>query len=509
MKKRGPFLLGIDAGTTSLKAVLFDVNGKNISSAVHEYKLLTPDADLVELDAQTYWIACKESIRRIVQTGDVNPAEIKALAVSSQGESFVPVDGKGKPLRRAIVWLDNRSQKESGLIRKQFGADRVYHITGSPDVVPTWAATKIMWLRDNEPDIFRKVNKYLFVEDYLIYKLTGQFVAEGALYSSSLLFDINAGKWWGEMLDFIGIAPSQLPALMKSGKVVGELNPEAAEETGLCGKTVVVTGGMDQACGSIGSGNIEPGIVTEITGASLNICVTTTKPVFDPKMRIPCQYHAIPGKYICLPWCATAGMVLKWFRDEFCETEKRQALKKCSDAYELLAAQAETVKPGSEGLIMLPHLAGAMSPELDPKAKGVFYGISLSTTKAHFIRAIMESVAFMLKNNLTIIEELGIEVEEIRSLGGAAKSDLWNQIKADVTQKSLVTLNNPEAACLGAAILAGTATGIFVSIKEACKKMISVEKRFEPDLTNRKIYERTYGIYLKLYENLRELFQSN
>lgn len=499
-----PYLIGVDVGTTGTKAVLFDQYGKTIASAHQEYKLITPTTLVVELDAQTYWFAFKECVREIIQTKNIDPEQIRALAITGQGESFVPVTKYGQPLRRTIVWLDNRSEEEVKLINDKFGLEEVYHTTGSPKVVTTWASTKILWLKRNEPEVYKKAFKYLLVEDYLIYRLTGQFVGDGSLYTSTLLFDINRGKWWDKILNFIGISPEQLPTLMQSGEIVGELTNEATKETGLSKNTLVVVGGMDQACGCIGSGNIRPGIVTETTGASLNICVTTETPVFDPKKRIPCQYHAIAHKYILLPWCITAGIVMKWLRDEFYELEKREARQKGLDAYDIMTQQAEKIPPGSEGVVVLPHLAGALSPEMNMNARGVFFGLSLKTGKKHLVRAIMESVAFMLKKNLEVLQELAVEVKEIRSLGGAAKSHLWNQIKADVTGKPVVTLDCPEAACLGAAILAGNAIGLFDSLEDACNKTVSIKKRFNPE--NEEIYKRNYAMYLKLYENLKNLF---
>lgn len=497
-------LMGVDLGTTSMKIVLFDERNKMIASSRQEYKLITPSPTIVELDAQTYWLTFKKCIRRIIERKDVDLKRIKALAITGQGDSFVPVNRYGKPLRRTIIWLDNRSEEEAKLISDEFGLEEVYHTTGSPEVVPTWASTKILWLKRHEPEVYKKAFKYLLMEDYLIYRLTGQFVGDGSLYTSTLLFDINRGKWWDKILDFIGISPEQLPSLMQSGEIVGELTNEAAKETGLSEHTLVVVGGMDQACGCIGSGNIRPGIVTETTGTALNICVTTETPVFDPQKRIPCQYHAIARKYILLPWCPTAGMIMEWFRDEFCELEKREARQKGLDIYDIMTQQAEKIPPGSEGVIVLPHLAGALCPEMNMNARGVFFGLSLRTGKKHLVRAIMESVAFMLKKNLEVLQELGIEAKEIRSLGGAAKSHLWNQIKADVTGKPLVTLDCPEAACLGAAILAGNAIGLFDSLEDACNKTVSIKKRFNPE--NEEVYERNYAMYLKLYKNLKNLF---
>jgi len=500
------YLLGLDVGTTSFKAVLFSEEGREVASASSEYTLLTPKADIVELEAEAYWDVCKLVLSEVCRKADSR--DIRALAISSQGETLIPVDKDGNPLRRAIVWLDNRSQAEAQIIRDEFGRRNIFEITGQPDVVPTWPATKILWMRRNEPQIFKRVYKYLLVEDYLIYRLTGRFVAEGSLLSSTLLFDIKGRRWWGEMLEFLGISEESLPQIRESGEVVGEVRGEVCREIGLPEDTVVVTGALDQAASTIGAGNIRSGIVTESTGAALAICATIDEPLFDPGDRIPCHYHAISGRYYLLPWCQTAGMALRWFRDQFCEREKELASKEGVDVYKLMDDAASSVPPGSDGLLMLPHLMGAACPEFNPDARGCYFGFSLSTTKAHFIRALLEAVAFMLKRNLDILEELGVEVREIRTIGGGSRSGLWNQIKADVTGKPLVTLETAETACLGAATLAGVGVGVFPSLQAACERMVHLKGRFTPNEGNRPIYQRGYERYVKLYEALEPLFSS-
>jgi len=498
------YLLGIDAGTTSFKAVLFDEEGKEIAIGTEDYKLLTPSPTMVELEPENYWNTCKKVIRQVLDKSRVNPKDIKALTISSQGETLICLDREGNPLRRAIVWIDNRSDKEAEIIKEEFGIRRIFEITGQPEVVPTWPATKILWIRQNEPSLFKKVHKYLLLEDYLIYKFTGKFVAEKSLLSSTLFFDIREGKWWREMLNFIGISSNLLPEIRESGEIVGRLTDRASSETGLCRDTLVITGALDQAAGAIGAGNIAPGVITETTGGALAICATIDKPVFTSK--IPCHYHAIKGKYYLLAWAQTAGMVLKWFRDNFCQLERENSKMRNLDVYDIMTQEASRIPPGSEGLIMLPHLSGSACPEFNPKAKGVFFGFTLKHTRAHFIRAILESIAFMLNKNIKALEGLGVQVGEIRSLGGGAKSRLWNAIKADVTGRPIITLKTEETACLGAAILAGVGVGMFNSIEEACHKMVSVRERISPNSKNREVYQKAYSRYLVLYDHLEDMF---
>ncbi len=500
------YLMGIDAGTTSLKAVLYDEEGNTVAVGRSEYNIETPQPGMAELNAEDYWNACREAILKVMRASNVNPAEVEAIAISSQGETFIPVDRDGNPLRRAIVWLDNRSGDESRIIEKHFGVDNIFKVTGQPQVVPTWPATKILWLKRNEPRIFAETYKYLLVEDFLLYKLTGIFSTEYSVVSSTLMFDICREDWWDEMLEVIGISRDHLPELNPSGKPIGNISDSASKATGLSTKTIVSTGAFDQAAGAVGSANVKPGIITETTGAALALLATINEPVYDPKHRVPCHHHALPGKFFLLPWCQTAGIVFRWFRDEFGKYEAEVADKMGVDAYDLLTLEASGVKAGSNGLIILPHFAGAGPPEFDPDARGVIFGLTLSHGRAHLIRAILESIAYMLRRNIELIEEFGVRVKEIRSLGGASKSPLWNQIKADVTSKVILTLQTSEAASLGAAILAGVACGRFKCVEDGCDVMVRLKERYEPNLENRKIYDRYYRVYLSLYEKLRDLF---
>src|SRR5208283_2960519 len=499
------YLLSVDVGTTASKISLFDERGELIAISGQEYTLLTPTSLAVEIEPETLWSAFKKGVSEVLSKSKVDKNEIRALGISAQGETLVLVDREGEPLRNAIVWLDNRAQQEAELLSKEFDQQSTYRITGQVSIVPTWPASKILWIKRNEPELFRKTFKYLLVEDYLIYKMTGKFVAEGSLLCSTVYWNINTRKWWSEMLDRLEITPDQLPEIRESGEVVAELTPSVAAELGLSPRTIVSTGALDQAAGATGVGNIRSGTFSENTGAALAICAPLDAPLFDPRGRMPVHYFVKPGSYMAHTF-TTGGMVLKWFRDNFCQQEMQVAAASGVDAYDLLGMEASRVAPGCEGMVMLPHLQGAMAPEANPKAKGVFYGFTLRHTKAHFARAIMEAVACIVRRNMETLRDLGIRVEEIRTLGGGARSAVWKQIEADITQRPVLTMKNEEAACLGAAILAGKAVGMYKSIDEACEKMVSVKKRFEPNPANFEIYEKTYQRYVQLYDDLVGVF---
>jgi xylulokinase len=455
-----------------------------------------------------YWQACCSAIRNVINKDSTRPEDIVALCVTGQGETLLCVDNDGKPIHNAIVWLDQRALEESQQIAGLFGVNEIYQITGQPEVLPGWPACKILWLRKNKPDIFKRTAKFLMVEDFLLYRLTGGFYTDCSLQSSSLLLDIKQKTWWPEILDFLGIKADQLGRLVNSGQVIGHLTGPGAEAIGLTTRTVAVSGGMDQIVGAVGAGNVASGVVSEITGGALAILASIDRPLLDPGRRVPCQVHAPPGMYCLMPYGLTAGMALKWFRDQFFQYEAREAIANGLDPYDAMTQLASQVPPGSDDLVVLPHLEGTYCPEFNPAAKAVFFGATLRHTKSHFIRAILESVAFMLKRNLALLESLGTPIRTIYSLGGAARSNLWLQIKADVLQKPITTLQVEEATCLGGAILGATATRQYNTIDEAVLRMVQRKQIIEPDQSLDTVYQRGYDRYVQLYENLIPLFSS-
>ena len=500
------YMVGIDAGTTSIKGVLINGDGRMILSAGQEYTLDSDSNDTCELDPEIYWNITCLVIKELLDKSGINPASVKGIAFSSQGETLIMLDSMGKPLRKAIIWLDNRSGKEAKQLEEKFGNKCIMDITGQPEVLPLWPATRILWLRENEPALFSRVSKYLLVGDYLMFRLTGEYCTEHSLVSSTLYFDITKKIWWNDMLDFLGITVNQLPSLLPSGTIVNHLTPEAAAATGLTTNTLAVTGGYDHPVGAIGAGNFAPGMVTLTIGASMAMCVTLEKPVADLSLRLSCQCHTIPDLYFLLPYAQTAGLVLKWFRDEFGREEIESARKTDTDAYSLMVRQAEQIAIGADGLTMLPHLMGTGSPEFNPKVKGVFAGITLGMQKGHFIRAILEAVVATIERNLEIMNQNGIQIKEIHVLGGGARNNLLNQILADMTGIPVVTMSQSENASIGAAILAGIGTGVFKDMVFACKRCNRIESLFEPDIAAYDAYRNVYKRYLDLYKNLEHFW---
>jgi xylulokinase len=499
-------LLGLDVGTTSVKAGLFDPSGACLSTVGEEYRLEHPAPDRAELDAEVYWDASRAAIRRAVAAAGAGPADVAALTVSSQGETVVPVDGAGQPLGPAIVWLDNRALAESREIADAFGNARVYDVTGVPAVVPTWPACKILWWRRHEPEVFAAARRFLLVEDLLLHRLTGRFVTEGGVHCTSLLYDIREHGWWDEMLAAVGIDESRLPELVRPGEDLGPLAPAAVEALGLSSRVRVVAGGMDQGAGAVGVGNVRAGMVSESTGGALTLQASVARSDGDPAGLTPVYVHSAPDTYLYCPVCPTGGMALTWFRDQFGAEEVARAEREGRDAFDLLTSLAAKVPPGSEGLVMLPHLMGAFSPEYEPEARGAFYGFTLRHGKGHFVRAVLEAVAYMLRRNLELLAGAGAVAGEIRSHGGGARSAVWNQVKADVCGRPVLTLQGEDAAIRGDAMLAGVAVGLFPDLDAAGRAMVVIKRRYEPDFGARVAYERGYARYIQLFEALRPLF---
>ena len=501
------YLLGLDAGTTSVKAAVFDSKGSCLAIERQEYQLETPAAEQAELDAEVYWRAGVYAIKAAVESAGVRPYQVRAITISSQGETTIPVQANGTPLRRAIVWLDNRAQSQAQWLKSCFDPQHLYEITGVPDITPTWTACKILWIRQNEPEIFEKTYKFLLVKDYLVFRLTGEFVTDGAVACTSLLYDIRTHQWWSEMLSTIGLEADRLPMIMPPGSTIGRLSKNAAEILGMDRETIVVNGGMDQAAGAVGAGSISTNVASETTGAAMVIQVTTLDPSMPSNYKLPVCVHNIPGLYLYEPMLPTGGMALKWFRDHFAEGEVQMAIQSGRDSYDILCELADSIPPGSDGLVMLPYLMGAYSPQENSAARGVFSGFTLSHGKAHFIRAILEGVAFDLRQNLDAMRDAGIQLTEIRTSGGGAHSPLWNQIKADVCRVPVVTLLCEETALLGNAILASVACGIYRSISEACGQMVVIKSRIFPGEHSAE-YQRYYQRFFELYRSLEPYFRS-
>ncbi len=499
-------LLGIDIGTTSVKAGIFDEHGRQLGAHGREYRLAHPLPDRVEIEAQTWWTSAVAAVRATLAASGADPRAVAAIGVSSQGETVVAVDARGRPLGPAVVWLDNRASAEARALAEVFDETLVYARTGVPAINPTWTAAKLLWWRSHEPALFREAARFLLAEDFVLHRLTGRFVTDGSVACTTLLFDIRDGGWWPPMLETVGIGALRLPEVAAPGSVVGSLTGAAAAELGLVAGTPIVACGMDQGAGAVGVGNALQGVISESTGGALTVQASVDHHGGDPSGQTPVYLHSAPGRYLYCPVCPTGGMALTWFRDRFGDAEVASAAASGRSAYDILTELAATAPAGCDGLTMLPHLAGAFSPEYEPAARGVFAGLTLAHGRAHMVRAVLESVAFMLRRNLELLATAGAPASEIRSHGGGARSALWNQVKADVCGLPVVTLEGEDAAVRGDAMLAGVAIGVFSDLDAAAAALIHPHGRFEPDARNRAVYDDAYDRYVRLFDALRPLF---
>ena len=470
MTKQDGRFLGIDIGTTSLKAAVFNGLGERVALRTLDYTLDTDAATgFIEFPAEEYAKMCESVVLDLLE----ECGRIDAISVDTQGETLILTDEEGNPLCPAVVWLDNRAVSEAEAIKARFGNERVYNVTGQPEITAGWPAAKMLWFKNNRPEIFAKTKKIFLLEDWVLYKLTGNFVSEPTIQSSVLYYDIVNRTWWDEMLDFIGVTKDMLPRIAESAERVGEYRG-----------IPVVAGMLDQIAGTIGAGVVDGTKISEMTGTIMAICALCENiPEYRADSIIPCHVHAIKGKYCRILWSSTAGMALKWFKNQLAE----------SFSFRELDDLAKDVAPGCDGLTMLPHFCGSTMPKYNPDAKAVFSGITLSHTRAHFARAIMEAISFILRQDL---EYLGTDgIEEIRITGGGAKSPLWAGIKADVTGKILKTVSEDETACLGAALAAAVGVGAYPSLEAAAESAVKCKKVYAPSGSD---YEGAYQSYLEL-----------
>ncbi|MFN8192686.1 MAG: FGGY family carbohydrate kinase [Nocardioidaceae bacterium] len=501
MSDRSALLIGLDLGTTALKCAAYTVDGDLVASSTREYSLLTPAADVVEMAPSTYWSEYVEAVHELLAHPEVEASRVRAIGISAQGETLIPVQRDGSPARNAIVWLDSRALAESDELAGRFPEQHLYEVTGQPSMMPTWPAAKVLWIARHEPDVFERTDKFLLIEDFFLGRMTGEAVAEGSLLTSTCYWDFRTRAYWPEMLSVLGIDEDRLPPIVEPGEAVGTLLPAVAAELGLPESVVVCAGALDQACGAIGAGAATPGSFSENTGAAVALCATLDEARLDPERRMPCHYHGIPGTYMFHTF-TSGGVVLKWFRDQFAAPERTVAAELGVDAYELLGQEAATVPAGCEGLVMVPHLQGAMAPENNGEARGALVGLTLRHGRAHVARAILESISFVIRRNIEVLESLGTEIPEIRSLGGGSRSRVWKQIEADVTGRPVALTQQEEAATLGAAILAGVGTGLYAHAPEAAARMVHVRETFEPDPRQVKTYDDYYGLYQETYDAL-------
>ncbi|MEW6359031.1 MAG: xylulokinase [Planctomycetota bacterium] len=489
-------LLGIDLGTSSVKAVLINETGMVAAVAQEEYGIDTPYPGWAEQDPETWWRATCAVINEAVRKSSAGPDAIKAIGFSGQMHGAVFLDKGGRPLRPAIIWADQRSAEQCRRIYETVGRKKLAELTCNP-VAPGFMAASVLWLKENDPKTFAKVKHVLLPKDYVRYRMTGKVASEPSDACSTLLFDTKNRDWSRELVEALDLPMKILPPIIRSWDVAGELVPDAAAELGLPPGTPVTAGGGDQPIAAIANGVIEPGILLATIGTGGQLFAPLAEPRYDPQLRTHTFCHAAPDRWFIMGAMLSAGLSLRWFRDNMAD----------GVPYAQLSEEAERIPPGSDGLIFLPYLVGERTPHMDPKATGCFVGLTLRHGRAHMARAIMEGVAFAMRDSLEIFRELGVTYRKAIASGGGARSPLWRQIQADVFGVDLVTVDVAEQAGVGAALLAGVGVGVFKNVAEACRRAVSYGEGASPIEANRALYEEKYRAFRALYPRLKTIFR--
>ena len=499
------YFIGIDVGTSGTKTILTDSKGSILATATFEYPLYQPQIGWAEQNPEDWWDASVKGIRSVLEKSKVDPKEVKAVGLTGQMHGLVMLDKNYNVIRPSIIWCDQRTAKECDEITEKVGKERLIEITANP-ALTGFTASKILWVRNNEPQNYEKVYKILLPKDYIRFKLTGEFATDVSDASGMQLLDIKNRCWSDEVLEKLGIDKDLLGKVYESPEVTGKINKAASEITGLCEGTLVVAGGGDQAAGAVGNGIVKTGVISSTIGSSGVVFAHLDEFKIDPQGRVHTFCHAVPGKWHVMGVTQGAGLSLKWFRDNFAHIEKAAFEFIDKDPYILMDQEAELANPGADGLVFLPYLMGERTPILDPYAKGIFFGITAKHTRREFIRAVMEGVVFSLKNCLDILHEMGIEMKEVRVSGGGAKSKLWKQMQADIFEMDVWTLNSKEGPAFGAAILAAVGAGEYQKVEEACDTMIQKVDSCRPNEKLFEIYRRTYKLYNSIYPRIKDLF---
>ena len=415
------------------------------------------------------------------------------------------LDRGGNVLRRAILWLDQRTAQECAEMTRKIGAERLIEITANP-ALTGFTASKILWVRNHQPEIYEKCARILLPKDYLRYKLTGEFATEVSDASGMQLLDVPARRWSGEVLEKLEIDPALLGTVYESPEVTGAVHSQAAEATGLKAGTPVVGGAGDNAAAAVGTGVVRDGLAFTTIGSSGVVFAHSSAIRIDPQGRVHTFCCAVPGAWHVMGVHQAAGLSLKWLRDTVCTAETEEAARRGVDPYVVMGEEAERIAAGSDRLIYLPYLNGERTPHLDPDARGVFFGLSGIHTRAHLIRAVMEGVSYSLRDSIQILREMNIQASEMAATGGGGRSRLWRQMLADNYRCPVKTVESKEGPALGVAILAGVGAGLFASVEEGCAALVQSGPAQEPNAANASVYDRAYPLYRELYDRLKGSF---
>lgn len=497
------YAIGVDIGTSGTKSVLFDETGKVMASASAEYPLYQEKNGYAEQEPSDWYNASISTIKKIISESGVLADDIVGIGLSGQMHGLVMLDENNDVIRKSIIWCDQRTAKECDEITEKIGRERLVEITANP-ALTGFTASKLLWVRNNEPENYKKCRHILLPKDYVRFMLTGEYATDVSDASGMQLLDVPNRCWSDEILEKLDIDKSILAKVYESCEVTGYITKQAAELTGLNEGTPVVGGAGDNAAAAVGTGIVSDGKAFTTIGTSGVVFAHTSKLQIDPKGRVHTFCCAVPGCWHIMGVTQAAGLSLKWFRDNFCREETELAEKQGVNEYFLMDSMAEKIPIGSDKLIYLPYLMGERTPHLDPDIRGTFFGLSAMHTKAHFIRAVMEGVAFSLRDCKSIISEMGADISDMMACGGGGTSPLWRSMLADLYGCPVKTVSCKEGPALGVAILAFVGTGVYESVDKACEVMVKTDKTQCPNPERSAEYEKYYQIFTDLYGSIKE-----
>lgn len=500
------YVIGVDCGTSGTKTVLFDENGKVIASKTIEYPMYQPKNGYAEQDPADWSNAMINTIKAVMTQSGVSKEDVKGVGISGQMHGLVMLDKNGSVLRKSIIWCDQRTASEVEDMNKKLGEKKLIEITANP-ALTGWTAAKILWVKNNEPDIYEKCAHILLPKDYLRFILTGEFATEVSDASGMQLLNVPNRCWSDEVLSALEIDKSLLGKVYESCEVTGKVTAKMAELTGLKEGTIVVGGAGDNAAAAVGTGVVEDGKAFTTIGTSGVVFAHTSNISIDPKGRVHTCCAAVPNSWHVMGVTQGAGLSLKWFRDNFCGAEKETASLMGVDEYYLMDKEAETVPVGANRLLYLPYLMGERTPHLDPDARGVFFGLSAMHTKKDMLRAVLEGVSYSLRDCVEVFREMNINVSDMMACGGGGTSPLWRSMLADLYNCPVKTVASKEGPALGVALLATVGAGIYSSVPEACNAVIKTDKTQMPNAENISDYEKYYQLYREIYPALKASYK--
>lgn len=499
------YIVAHDLGTSGNKATLYDLEGNLKGSAVHSYQTFYPHNQWVEQNPQDWWQAVCASTRELLEQTGISNRDVAAVSFSAQMMGCLLVDGQGNPLRPMIIWADTRSGSQEKSMIGAVGMERGYRITGHR-LSASYSAAKLLWVKENEPEVYARAAKMIHAKDYIIYRLTGELVSDYSDASGTNLLDIEKKQWSGELIDAFGIRAELLPELHPSTDIAGGITAEAASLTGLLAGTPVVIGGGDGSCACVGAGVVREGKAYNVIGSSSWISTAAAKPYFDPKMRTFNWVHLDPELYTPCGTMQAAGYSYSWYRDVFCGEERRQAAEQGTGVYRIIDEQVLQSPAGANGLLYLPYLLGERSPRWNIDARGAFIGMGISTTKADFARSVLEGVGYNLKVILDILEGYR-PMDRVTVIGGGAKGKVWLQILADIWQKTLeVPTYLEEATSMGAAVCAGVGIGAFSDFS-VMDRLNRPALEIRPNTEHSETYQRMYQAFQQAYDGLLKTYE--